>query len=133
MAADKNQATSTMQHCYTKDKQGGAMGQNIYWCSSPGREDPAVQAWYDEVANPGYDFAAGDYAPGTGHFTQVVWYNTTHVGMAFSPDGRFIVANYGPPGNYLMPGQFTDNVLPIDSGFVFRPRNRVEKERLAVR
>ena len=32
-----------------------------------------VHAWYQEITNPGYDFDAATFKPGTGHFTQVVW------------------------------------------------------------
>eukprot|EP00435_Cladocopium_sp_Y103_P003093 s2756_g1.t1 len=72
-----------------------------------------VKAWYDEIAD--YDFG-GDYQKGTGHFTQVVWKGSTHVGMALSEDGRFCVANYYPGGNVI--GRFKDNVLPRGSPYV---------------
>jgi len=50
---------------------------------------------------------------GTGHFTQVVWHNTTHVGMArdTTDTGSFIFCNYGPAGNYM--GRFDQNVKPL--------------------
>ena len=31
----------------------------------------AVQAWYDECKDPGYDFQSCEFNAGTGHFTQV--------------------------------------------------------------
>ena len=49
----------------------------------------------------------------TGHFTQLVWASTLKVGVAVSPNGLFVVANYSPPGNYLGAGQFEENVLPV--------------------
>lgn len=32
-----------------------------------------VHAWYNEINEPGYDFAKATFTGGTGHFTQVVW------------------------------------------------------------
>jgi len=47
-----------------------------------------------------------------GHFTQVVWRSSTHlgVGKAEGTDSDFVVAVYYPPGN--MEGTFEENVLP---------------------
>ena len=48
---------------------------------------------------------------GTGHFTQVVWVNSTELGMghAKSQSGSvYTVARYAPAGNFM--GQFADNV-----------------------
>jgi uncharacterized protein YkwD len=53
------------------------------------------------------------FQPETGHFTQIVWRETTKVGFGFaqSEDGRFYaVANYSPAGNYKF--EFERNVLP---------------------
>jgi len=72
-----------------------------------------VTAWYDEIKD--YDFS-GDYQKGTGHFTQVVWKGSTHVGMALSDDGKFCVANYYPGGNVIR--EFHKNVLPRGSPYV---------------
>ena len=73
----------------------------------------AVQSWYDEVLDPGYDFDGGGFSAGTGHFTQVVWVGSTHVGAARSRDGVYVVANYLPAGNMM--GSFPRNVLPPNS------------------
>lgn len=92
----------------------GRHGQNIFWCSAPeSSAQKMVKAWYDEIAQ--YNFG-GDYQKGTGHFTQVVWKGSTHVGMALSEDGRFCVANYFPGGNVM--GLFKENVLPRGSPYV---------------
>ncbi|KAL1988925.1 hypothetical protein VTN96DRAFT_6914 [Rasamsonia emersonii] len=56
-----------------------------------------------------------------GHFSQIVWKGTTHVGCATvvcsnlgnvdsSEPLPFTVCNYSPPGNYA--GEYADNVLP---------------------
>uniref|UniRef100_H2YZD8 SCP domain-containing protein n=1 Tax=Ciona savignyi TaxID=51511 RepID=H2YZD8_CIOSA len=47
----------------------------------------------------------------TGHFTQVVWKNSTEIGIGVATDGKgtlFAVANYAPAGNFR--GQFEENV-----------------------
>jgi len=47
----------------------------------------------------------------SGHFTQMIWRNSTELGMGMASDrsGKIIiVGNYNPPGNYT--GQFTQNV-----------------------
>lgn len=52
----------------------------------------------------------------TGHFTQVVWKDSTElgVGMARNRNGEvYVVCNYNPAGNFL--GSFTENVLPPGS------------------
>jgi len=45
----------------------------------------------------------------TGHFTQVVWAATTHVGAARSADGTYVAANYFPAGNII--GEHPENVF----------------------
>ncbi|ORY85660.1 CAP domain-containing protein [Protomyces lactucae-debilis] len=73
-----------------------------------------VQWWYDEVNV--YNFSAPDYSHATGHFTQLVWLDTTQLGCAWDQlngtDGgytRRLTCEYWPKGNYL--GQFGDKVL----------------------
>jgi hypothetical protein len=44
------------------------------------------------------------FSNGCGHYTQIIWRNTTEVGcgMATCSNGSEIwVCNYNPPGNYL--------------------------------
>ena len=63
-------------------------GENLYasWTSDPSAAvidyAKAVDEWYNEVTDPGYDFETGGYQSGTGHFTQVVWKSSTKLGMA---------------------------------------------------
>jgi len=80
-------------------------GENIFWGSAASFSPrDAANSWYSEIK---------DYTPGpltgsnwykTGHYTQMVWKNTTHVGMgqAVCPNGAIlIVGNYDPPGNFM--------------------------------
>ena len=69
---------------------------------------------YDEVCDPGYDFSRNDMDWSAGHFTQVVWKESTELGIGYfdkNKDGsvcRTYVARYRPPGNYG--GKFLENV-----------------------
>eukprot|EP00930_Biecheleria_cincta_P031744 TRINITY_DN22012_c0_g1_i2.p1 TRINITY_DN22012_c0_g1~~TRINITY_DN22012_c0_g1_i2.p1 ORF type:complete len:333 (-),score=71.41 TRINITY_DN22012_c0_g1_i2:250-1248(-) len=110
--ADACQAQKQLCHG-NLDGPSGKHGQNVYWCSRPGSTAmQATQSWYDEISDPGYDFATPGFKSGTGHFTAVVWAATTQVGMATSADGRFIVANYFPAGNVMPASNFQTNVQP---------------------
>jgi pathogenesis-related protein 1 len=70
-----------------------------------------VQNWGSEASF--YDYGTNSCAPGKqcGHYTQIVWRNTTQVGYATKECGQnspfagftrwqFWVCNYSPPGNY---------------------------------
>ena len=86
------------------------MGQNLAYKS--GAEFTAQEVadmWYKEVQN--YNFSSPGFANNTGHFTQLVWKGTTHVGVGKAVRGKttFVVANYTPPGNVA--GQYEQNVL----------------------
>lgn len=76
----------------------------------------AITAFYDEISL--YDYGAPGLSAATGHFTQLVWKATTHVGMARSLDGKYLVANYLPPGNSGPAGAFAGNVpYPTAAGY----------------
>ena len=62
-----------------------------------------------------YDYDAGLYIPGTGHFTQVVWRSTTDLGIGIG-EGKvgnmfctWIVGRYSPAGN--VQGYYRENVM----------------------
>eukprot|EP00746_Dinoflagellata_sp_MGD_P012133 gnl/MRDRNA2_/MRDRNA2_125711_c0_seq1.p1 gnl/MRDRNA2_/MRDRNA2_125711_c0~~gnl/MRDRNA2_/MRDRNA2_125711_c0_seq1.p1 ORF type:complete len:441 (+),score=68.35 gnl/MRDRNA2_/MRDRNA2_125711_c0_seq1:100-1422(+) len=65
-----------------------------------------TDAWYAEIKD--YDFVHPRES-GCGHFTQLIWVGTTHMGAAVTPEG-FVFANYWPAGNIR--GKFSKNVLP---------------------
>lgn len=91
------------------------MGQNI----GQGYESmaDAVTDWYNEVQY--YDYNTGDttiVGEPVGHFTQVVWKDTTEIGCAVAycenlNQRYFYVCDYSPWGN------FNDN----NAANVFRP------------
>lgn len=95
---------------------GNDYGENLYWQQglSVTPED-VVASWYEEVECYTYGTFMGTDAcdsacvaaqnsSGCGHYTQVVWRDTVHVGcgMATCDSGAEIwTCNYDPPGNYL--------------------------------
>jgi len=94
-------------------------GENLSWYSSSGGTvmscAKAVDSWYSEIKD--YDYNDPKFGSKTGHFTQVVWKGTTHVGAALVKKVNskgytetYIVARYSPPGNFR--GQFANNVMP---------------------
>ena len=87
------------------------MGQNLAYKSGPElTADEVANMWYQEISN--YDFNQPGFRGGTGHFTQMVWADTTHMGSAKVSRGNqsYVVANYTPPGNITNEGQFQKNV-----------------------
>ncbi|KAI8518667.1 positive regulation of epithelial to mesenchymal transition [Branchiostoma belcheri] len=99
---------------------GSGYGENIAVTYGPngGADVPAryfVEQWYSEVERYDFGDTSGNYHPGTGHFSQVVWKETEElgVGMAKRENSNgmieyMMVCNYSPRGN--MPGAFRDNV-----------------------
>jgi hypothetical protein len=64
----------------------------------------ATKSWYSEIKYYTPQIINESNWSKTGHYTQMVWRNTTKVGIAsvICPDGAtIIVANYDPPGNYM--------------------------------
>ena len=94
---------------------GSGFGENIFF--QQGSECnmkigiTATNLWYNEVSM--HNYSSNQFVYETGHFTQVVWKNSTELGIAKAVSGSgkcYISANYKPPGNYE--GQFIENVLP---------------------
>ena len=95
-----------MKHRGSKEKEGAEYGENIFWGSSAQAYSPldASTSWYSEIEKYTYAQLNGNNWYPAGHYTQMVWRNTTLMGagVAICPDGEIIVvANYNPPGNYM--------------------------------
>jgi pathogenesis-related protein 1 len=86
-------------------------GENLA-AATPGTLSPAdvVEMWYREVDE--YDFRRPDFSMTTGHFTQLVWADTRHIGCGVSAckNLEIFVCQYDPPGNVM--GDFERNVQP---------------------
>jgi pathogenesis-related protein 1 len=89
----------------------GSNGENLYWAGAwsdgPSQDihsaDP-VNLWADERRD--YDYSKNECAAGKvcGHYTQVVWKNSTTVGcaMAICPNNDQVwVCQYAPAGNWV--------------------------------
>lgn len=123
--ANENGQKGRVRHGFTEASSTmRKMGQNINF--KEGGNDPAnaIETWYGE--GTAYNFGSPGGEKGCGHFTAMIWYDTTHVGMAQSKCGQYIVVNFYPPGNWQGKEHYEKNVLPVDAPFVFRPRNKFE-------
>ncbi|KAI8666463.1 SCP domain-containing protein [Fusarium keratoplasticum] len=81
----------------------------------------SVEAWGDERDD--YDFDKGEFSKKTGHFTQLVWRDTTGVGCGrklCGERGWYLVCEYWPRGNVI--GQFTDQVYKEEGNSAARVR-----------
>lgn len=85
-------------------RSGDNYGENISWISDmPDDISEGVAMWNEEKVYFKYKPIGNDWAK-AGHYTQVIWKNTTQVGCgcAVSKSGAFFfVCNYDPPGNYI--------------------------------
>lgn len=90
--------------CTMRHSRGTGLGENLAWASGQSLTPAQVAAmWVGERRH--YDAARNTCAPGQvcGHYTQVVWRGTTHVGcgMASCGTSEVWVCNYAPPGNVV--------------------------------
>lgn len=99
-------------HDQIRDVSRFAVGQNVFMSSStdssaPVDWDQAINGWYDEVkdySNQNIDISR--FSTETGHFTQVVWADTSRIGcgsVVYKDEAwvnRFTVCNYGSAGNF---------------------------------
>lgn len=89
------------------------VGENLYASSVAASNAvvlESVQAWADERFDFDFGFTTGQTTGGqVGHYTQMVWDDSTHVGCGFATcgsiagidfGGTMVVCRYGPGGNY---------------------------------
>ncbi|KQK13769.1 pathogenesis-related protein 1 [Brachypodium distachyon] len=103
--ADQRRGDCALQH---SDYQRAGYGENLYW--GPGSDwtgVDAVNTWVAEREFYDYDSNTCTGPFGCGHYTQVMWHDSTLIGCARvdcdNGLGVFITCNYYPPGNW--PGQ----------------------------
>jgi len=95
-------------------------GECLFSYSGPNFDlNSAITAWYKGAEK--YDFKKSKWQQGCGNFTQLVWADSTHVGVgaAESKESKkiYVVARFTPPGNLVItpPGEeatFKKNVFP---------------------
>ena len=83
-------------------KYGNIYGENLYWSNGvENTSSSAVDAWASEIQY--FNETTGKCKGGIcGHYTQLVWRNTTQVGCAMAICGHteIWVCNYNPSGNW---------------------------------
>lgn len=100
------------------EHSGGPYGENLAW-GYP-NATASVEAWGDERDD--YNFRRGKFEKETGHFTQLVWKNTTDMGCGRKLCDRswYLVCQYWPRGN--VEGQYQEMVhQQVGLGSVVRP------------
>ncbi|SHO80814.1 Pathogenesis-related protein 1C precursor [hydrothermal vent metagenome] len=81
-------------------------GENLYAASETPSYVDAINSWYEEKSD--YNYQDNSCNGVCGHYTQIVWKNTTEIGCgkAVYTTGNMrgytvIVCRYNPPGNYI--------------------------------
>ena len=99
--ADKLKKNCKMQH-----RSEDTYGENIYWNMSPSTEYNVVDYWAseEEYFNHKKPICERKKIGVYGHYTQIIWRETTHVGAAVvtcSNGSQIWVSNYDPAGNWV--------------------------------
>lgn len=105
----------TNKACELAHSKAEGLGENLFWASplmySDGTKKiqaiapiQVIDAWGKEVKD--YSYSSNTCARGKvcGHYTQVVWKNTTEVGCGkavCADNSQVWVCNYAPAGNYV--------------------------------
>jgi pathogenesis-related protein 1 len=93
------------RQCNLEHNVANSNGENLFGGSGSAFNPLfASQAWYSEIKNFKYGVLTNANWQSAGHYTQMVWSNTTKVGMGkatCSGGAVVIVAEYNPPGNYM--------------------------------
>lgn len=103
--ANELASSCQMRHRPSSGQWKQKYGENIFWGSADYfTVVDACESWYSEIEyfKPG-KLSEKVWAK-AGHYTQMVWKETTHVGMGISickDGGVIVVANYNPAGNYI--------------------------------
>lgn len=97
------QTDCQLQHRPSDGQWRQKYGENIYMGSSLSLK-AAVDAFGSEKSKYNGEALSGDNWYASGHYTQMIWNNTTKVGCGYAKcsNGNYIVVfNYDPPGNYM--------------------------------
>ncbi|KAI3396629.1 hypothetical protein diail_11883 [Diaporthe ilicicola] len=95
-------SAGTLEHSSVSDE-----GENLYWQGSSGDDIPMTNAanmWIGEKSEYNGETITESNYMNFGHYTQVVWKDTSKVGIAAVSDGAggfYVVARYQEPGNMI--------------------------------
>lgn len=92
------------QGCAFRHTPEPVFGENLWWSSYFPRPNEVVDAWAAEVEHYNYRANRCDAGEMCGHYTQVVWANTTAMGCGASvceDDSVIWACHYDPPGNWV--------------------------------
>ncbi|MNQ92378.1 Cysteine-rich secretory protein family protein [compost metagenome] len=103
--AQKYANTLASKKCTLKHSHNPKYGENLFMGHGVVYTAlDASKAWYTEKRMYSYSKIGYNNYQAVGHYTQMIWKNTTEVGVgvAICKDGGYIfVANYFPKGNYI--------------------------------
>jgi pathogenesis-related protein 1 len=87
--------------CGLMHTDGSGYGENLAAGSNLGAQR-AVDMWASEADNYSYS-PRYSFQTDTGHYTQIVWRNTSEIGCASAKcsGSSVVVCRYRPPGNYI--------------------------------
>lgn len=97
-------ANGRFEHSPRASRPG--QGENLFWGTAGAFSfRQMVDFWIDEKVN----FVAGTFPDVSrnggvvGHYTQIIWRNTTKVGCGIASDAQrdVLVCRYTPPGNFI--------------------------------
>ncbi|KKY36951.1 putative scp-like extracellular protein [Diaporthe ampelina] len=95
-------SSGTLEHSQVSDQ-----GENLYWQGGSGDDIPMTNAanmWIAEKSEYNGEAITESNYMNFGHYTQVVWKDTSKVGVAAVSDGSggyYVVARYQEPGNMV--------------------------------
>lgn len=108
---------------HSSSNQRNGAGENLFVSYSPSPLAPeaiaaqTIGTWYEEESN--YNYGNPGFDVNAGHFTQIVWKDTTQLGCGVAQGSRnfggrdftayYVVCHYAPAGNVV--GEFPSNVL----------------------
>ncbi|XP_047414653.1 cysteine-rich secretory protein 3-like [Sciurus carolinensis] len=105
-------AQNWANRCYYRHSSPGdrttntSCGENLFMSTHPISWSKVIQTWYDENKDFIYDVGKTTPFAVVGHYTQVVWYSSFHIGCGFALCTNemlkhFMVCQYCPAGNHL--------------------------------
>ncbi|XP_070548186.1 uncharacterized protein [Ptychodera flava] len=106
-AVENSAATGGLQHTFS--------GENLALISMPIADATGfglTKMWYDVIVD--YNYNNYTLSTGTvGHFTQVMWADSVHLGCAHAVDingNTQVACEYDPPGNFATVAAHQENV-----------------------